>query len=142
MACRTLIRKIYTQSRNLILYGIIGCCSSGLDFLIYTLLVSVFGWYYIVSNSLSVIAGITTSFTLNRNYNFKVRDKTKQRFSIFLTVGLCGMMVSNLILWYCIDKMEMNKIVSKLLSIGIVVLFQFLINKYITFKPTQNNNTL
>lgn len=142
MACRTLIRKIYTQSRNLILYGIIGCCSSGLDFLIYTLLVSVFGWYYIVSNSLSVIAGITTSFTLNRNYNFKVRDKTKQRFSIFLTVGLCGMMVSNLILWCCIDKMEMNKIVSKLLSIGIVVLFQFLINKYITFKPTQNNNTL
>ena len=142
MACRTLIRKIYTQSRNLILYGIIGCCSSGLDFLIYTLLVSVFGWYYIVSNSLSVIAGITTSFTLNRNYNFKVRDKTKQRFSIFLTVGLCGMMVSNLILWCCIDKMEMNKIVSKLLSIGIVVLFQFLINKYITFKPTKNNNTL
>ncbi len=142
MACRTLIRKIYTQSRNLILYGIIGCCSSGLDFLIYTLLVSVFGWYYIVSNSLSVIAGITTSFTLNRNYNFRVKDKTKQRFSIFLTVGLCGMMVSNLILWCCIDKMEMNKIVSKLLSIGIVVLFQFLINKYITFKPTQNNNTL
>ena len=142
MACRTLIRKIYTQSRNLILYGIIGCCSSGLDFLIYTLLVSVFGWYYIVSNSLSVIAGITTSFTLNRNYNFKVRDKTKQRFSIFLTVGLCGMMVSNLILWCCIDKMEMNKIVSKLLSIGIVVLFQFLINKYITYKPTKNNNTL
>lgn len=142
MACRTLIRKIYAQSRSLILYGIIGCCSSGLDFLIYTLLVSVFGWYYIVSNSLSVIAGITTSFTLNRNYNFKVRDKIKQRFSIFLTVGLCGMMVSNLILWCCIDKMEMNKIVSKLLSIGIVVLFQFLINKYITFKPTQNNNTL
>ena len=142
MACRTLIHKIYAQSRNLILYGIIGCCSSGLDFLIYTLLVSVFGWYYIVSNSLSVIAGITTSFTLNRNYNFKVRDKTKQRFSIFLTVGLCGMMVSNLILWCCIDKMEMNKIVSKLLSIGIVVLFQFLINKYITFKPTKNNNTL
>ncbi len=113
-----------------------------MDFLIYTLLVSVFGWYYIVSNSLSVIAGITTSFTLNRNYNFRVKDKTKQRFSIFLTVGLCGMMVSNLILWCCIDKMEMNKIVSKLLSIGIVVLFQFLINKYITFKPTQNNNTL
>ncbi len=142
MACRTLIRKVYTQYRNLILYGIIGCCSSGLDFLIYTLLVSVFGWYYIVSNSLSVIAGITASFTLNRNYNFKVRDKTKQRFSIFLSVGLCGMMASNIILWCCIDKMEMNKIVAKILSIVMVVVLQFLINKYVTFKPTQNNNTL
>lgn len=137
MACNTVIHKIYAKFRNLILYGIIGCCSSGLDFLLYTLFVSVFGWHYIVSNSLSVIAGITTSFTLNRNYNFKVKDKTKQRFSIFLTVGLCGMVASNLILWCCIDKMEMNKIVSKLLSIVLVVLFQFLINKYITFKPTK-----
>ena len=138
MAVSSIIRKLYSKSRNLILYGIIGCCSSGLDFLLYTLLVSGFGWHYIFSNSLSVIAGITTSFTLNRNYNFKVKDKTKQRFSIFLAVGLCGMLLSNLILWCCIDKMEMNKIVSKLLSIVLVVFFQFLFNKYITFKPTTN----
>ena len=138
MAVSSIIRKLYSKSRNLILYGIIGCCSSGLDFLLYTLFVSGFGWHYIFSNSLSVIAGITTSFTLNRNYNFKVKDKTKQRFSIFLAVGLCGMLFSNLILWCCIDKMEMNKIVSKLLSIVLVVFFQFLFNKYITFKPTTN----
>ncbi len=138
MAVSSIIRKLYSKSRNLILYGIIGCCSSGLDFLLYTLFVSVFGWHYIFSNSLSVIAGITTSFTLNRNYNFKVKDKTKQRFSIFLAVGLCGMLLSNLILWCCIDKMEINKIASKLLSIVLVVFFQFLFNKYITFKPTTN----
>ena len=142
MAIRTILRKVYDKSRNLILYGIIGCCSSGLDFLLYTLFVSVFEWNYIVSNSFSVIAGITTSFTLNRNYNFKVKDKTKQRFSIFLTVGLCGMMLSNVILWCCIDKMEISKIVSKLLSIVLVVLFQFLINKHITFKPTSKQQYL
>ncbi len=136
MSISSIIRKLYSKSRNLILYGIIGCCSSGLDFLLYTLFVSVFGWHYVFSNSLSVIAGITTSFTLNRNYNFRVKDKTKQRFSIFLAVGLCGMLLSNLILWCCIDKMEMHKIVSKLLSIVLVVSFQFLFNKYITFKPT------
>ena len=142
MAVRTVIRGVYEKSRNLILYGIIGCCSSGLDFLLYTLFVSVFGWHYVISNSLSVIAGITTSFTLNRNYNFKVKDKTRQRFSIFLTVGLCGMLLSNLILWCCIDKLDLSKIVSKLLSIVLVVLVQFLINKYITFKPTQNQSYL
>ena len=142
MAVRTVIRGVYEKSRNLILYGIIGCCSSRLDFLLYTLFVSVFGWHYVISNSLSVIAGITTSFTLNRNYNFKVKDKTRQRFSIFLTVGLCGMILSNLILWCCIDKLDLSKIVSKLLSIVLVVLVQFLINKYITFKPTQNQSYL
>lgn len=133
-----LIGKLYKKFRNLILYGIIGCCSSGLDFLLYSLFVSVLGWHYIVSNCISVIAGITTSFILNRNYNFKVKDNTKRRYTIFLTVGLCGMIVSNIILFICIDKLAINKIVSKLLSIVLVVFFQFLLNKYITFKPNKN----
>lgn len=132
-----LIKQLYSKFRNLILYGIIGSCSSGLDFLLYTLFVEVFGWHYILSNCISVLAGITTSFTLNRNYNFKIKDKTRQRFAIFLTIGLCGMMVSNLILYLCIDIFSWNKIVSKLLSIVLVVIFQFILNKYITFKPSK-----
>lgn len=135
---KSFINNLYSKFRNLILYGIIGCCSSGLDFLLYTLFVSVFGWHYILSNCISVLAGITTSFTLNRNFNFKVKDKTRKRFAIFLTVGLCGMMLSNLILYVCISMMSLNKIISKLLSIALVVFFQFLLNKYITFKPTKN----
>lgn len=135
---KSFINNLYFKFRNLILYGIIGCCSSGLDFLLYTLFVSVFGWHYILSNCISVLAGITTSFTLNRNFNFKVKDKTRKRFAIFLTVGLCGMMLSNLILYVCISMMSLNKIISKLLSIVLVVFFQFFVNKYVTFKPSQN----
>ena len=135
-----MLKKIYKKFRNLILYGIIGCCSSTLDFLLYSLFVSVFGWHYILSNCISVLAGITTSFTLNRNYNFKVKDKTRQRFAVFLSIGLCGMMVSNMLLYLCIDILHWNKIVSKLLSIIFVVIFQFILNKYITFKPTKQSS--
>ena len=128
----------YLRFRHLILYGIIGAFSSGLDFLIYTLLVQLVGLQYLVANCISVVAGISTSFYLNRNYNFKVKDHTKRRFSIFLTVGLCGLVMSNLILYLCIDIMGMDKLISKLLSIVLVVFFQFLVNKYLTFKPTNN----
>lgn len=138
MSLKNIIVRLSRKFRSLILYGIIGCISSGLDFLLYTLFVSVFGWHYLLANSISVLAGITTSFTLNRNYNFKVKDKTKLRFGIFLTVGLCGMLCSNLILWICINHVGMNKIIAKLLSIALVVFFQFLLNKYVTFKPTKS----
>lgn len=133
--------RLYAKFRNLILYGVIGCCSSGLDFTIYSLLVSVLGWHYIFSNCLSVLAGIATSFTLNRNFNFRVKDHTKQRFGIFLTIGLTGMLLSNLILWVTISVIGMHPLLSKLLSIVLVVFFQFLANKYITFKPTNNSKT-
>ena len=134
------IKTLYKRFHHLVLYGIIGSFSSGLDFLIYTLLVQLVGLQYLVANCISVVAGISTSFYLNRNYNFKVKDHTKRRFSIFLTVGLCGLVMSNLILYLCIDNLGMDKLISKLLSIVLVVFFQFLVNKYLTFKPTNKNN--
>lgn len=137
-----LIKTLYQKSHHLILYGIIGSFSSGLDFAIYTLLVQVLGVQYLLANCISVLAGISTSFTLNRNYNFKVKDNTTRRFSIFLCVGLCGLMMSNLILYTCINYFEMNKIVSKLLSIVLVVFFQFLVNKYLTFKPVKHGESV
>ena len=133
-----IVKTLYKKFHHLVLYGIIGSFSSGLDFLIYTLLVQLVGLQYLVANCISVIAGISTSFYLNRNYNFKVKDHTKRRFSIFLTVGLCGLVMSNLILYLCIDYLGMDKLISKLLSIVLVVFFQFLVNKYLTFKPTNN----
>ena len=85
-----IIFKLYYKFRNLILYGIIGCFTSGLDFIVFTVLSKYLGIFYLVANCISVLVGISTSFALNRAYNFKVKDKTKQRFAIFLTVGLCG----------------------------------------------------
>lgn len=132
-----ILRIQYHRFRNIILYGIFGCCSSGLDFLIYSIFVHFFCWNYIVSNSISVLAGITTSFCLNRAYNFKVKDHAVQRFAVFLTVGLSGMVLSNIILWVCIGYIGINKIIAKLLSIVLVVFFQFLVNKYVTFRSVK-----
>lgn len=130
------ITALYKKFRTLILYGIIGCFTSTLDFVVFTILSHYVGLYYLLANCISVLVGITTSFFLNRTYNFKVKDKTVRRFSFFLTVGLCGLMLSNVILWVGIDKMGENSSVVKLLSIVLVVFFQFLLNKYVTSRVT------
>lgn len=134
MTLASFVKTIFIRFHDLILYGIIGCLSSGLDFCVYTFLVRIVGMNYLLANCISVVVGITTSFTLNRKYNFKVTDRTFRRFAIFFTVGICGMLLSNLILYVCIDKLMMDNIVSKLLSIVLVVFVQFLINKFVTFK--------
>ena len=133
-----LIKILFHRFRHLILYGIIGSLSSSIDFCIYTFLVQIIGLQYLLGNSISILGGITTSFILNRSYNFKVRDKVKLRFVMFLATGLCGLVLSNVILYVCISSFGMNKLVSKLMSIFFVVFFQFLVNKYITFKPYIN----
>ena len=133
-----MIRNIYRRFYHLILYGMIGSFSSGLDFVIYSILVKIVGLQYLVANCISIFAGISTSFILNRNYNFKIKDKLKLRFIIFLSTGLSGLVLSNIILYLCISKLDMNALISKLFSIAVVVFFQFLVNKNVTFKPYNN----
>lgn len=129
-----MIKILYQRFRSLILYGIIGCFTATLDFVAFTIFSKYVGLYYLLANCLSVLVGITTSFFLNRAYNFKVKNKAVRRFLSFLTVGLCGLMLSNAILWIGIDKMNGNGSLVKLLSIVLVVFFQFLLNKYVTFR--------
>lgn len=128
------IRFFYDEFRELFLYGIIGSFTCFLDFCVFTLLTQYTETNYLLANCFSVILGITSSFSLNRAYNFKVKDKTKQRFLIFLTVGISGLCLSNLILWIGIDKLQFDDTITKLASIVLVVGFQFLLNKFVTFK--------
>lgn len=129
-----MLSRLYQRFRNLILYGIIGSFTSALDFAVFTMLSKYIGIHYIVANCISVLVGISTSFALNRSFNFKVKDKTGKRFIIFLTVGICGLVLSNLILFVGINMLNCDELIVKLASIFLVVGFQFLLNKFVTFK--------
>ena len=129
-----MLSRLYQRFRNLILYGIIGSFTSALDFAVFTMLSKYIGIHYIVANCISVLVGISTSFALNRSFNFKVKDKTGKRFIIFLTVGICGLVLSNLILFVGINMLNCDELIIKLASIVLVVGFQFLLNKFVTFK--------
>ena len=130
------LQALYNKFHQLMLYGIIGSFSASLDFCVYTLLINYVGFPYLFANCCSVLIGITCSFCMNRSYNFKVKDRVRSRFALFLTVGLCGLLLSNLILYICVEELTINKMLSKFLSIVLVVTFQFLANKMITFRPS------
>ena len=133
MEIKTLAAKFYAKFRNLVLYGIIGCCTAALDFLVFTGLTRFTAIHYIIANVISCCCGITASFLLNRKYNFKVTDHTVRRMAIFFCVGIFGMFLSSVILHFCVDDLHWNELVSKLASIVIVVVIQFFLNKHISF---------
>lgn len=127
----------YSRFRNLILYGIIGGICAALDFAIYSALCYFDIIFYLWANIISVHIGIFTSFFLNRSLNFKVKDKTTQRFLSFYAVGLTGLGISELMLYLMVTVGGMNELLCKLISIVVVALIQFLLNKYITFRIKQ-----
>ncbi len=134
-----MIKELYKKYRNLILYGIIGGFCAGLDFGVYTVLCHFEVMPYLWANVISIHVGIFTSFGLNRSFNFKVKDHPKTRFASFYAVGLAGLGLSELMLWGMVTAGGMNEVVCKLVSIVVVALFQYVLNKYITFKSVREH---
>ena len=127
-----MIKELFIKYRDLIIYGIIGGFCAILDFIVYSALCFVLP--FLVVNIISTHCGIFCSFYLNRKYNFKVEDKTFRRFLIFYAVGLSGLAVSEILLGFMVNKIGVEKLIAKLLTIVVVALLQFVLNKFITFK--------
>lgn len=136
---KDLIIKLYKRFRNLILYGIIGCSSALLDFLIFTLLTEVLSVHYLIANCISVSCGLTNSFILNRKYNFKVTDKTLKRAVMFFVVGYCGLALNSTLLYVFINYVHLATPIAKLGAMVIEVLLQFIVNSLVTFRKTNQN---
>ena len=132
-----MIKKLWNlllNNQQLIKYGIIGCFCAGLDFVIYWLLVNMAKMPYLYANIISVHCGIFTSIVLNRQFTFKVKDKTLLRFFSFYVVGLTGLAISSGLLILLVEKMAFNELISKAFTVVVVALIQFLLNKYISFR--------
>lgn len=128
------LRALYARFRNLILYGIIGGFCSGLDFVVYSILCQYEIMPYLWANVISIHCGIFCSFILNRGYNFRVKDKVLRRFLSFYLVGLIGLGISELMLYLMVDIAQWNEIACKLISIVVVALVQYFLNRFVTFK--------
>jgi len=128
------MQYFWKKQRMIILYGCIGVLSASLDVLVFHQLVTTLALNYLLANLFSVHIGILSSFLLNRQYTFRVKDRTLTRLVTFYAVGISGLVLSMLLLWFCAVTLPLDKTVIKLVTIPIIFLFQFTLNKLVTFK--------
>lgn len=126
LANKTLVKEV-------ILYGLIGGCCALLDASIYLILARHVGLNEFLSNLISVHAGIILSFILNSYLNFKKTNSMLKRAISFFSVGYMGLLISMFILWLGVSLFKLDDFLVKIVSIGIVAAFQFILNKIITF---------
>ncbi len=119
--------------RNFLLYGIIGAISAGFDFIVYSLLTCI-SIDILISNVISVHCGMLCSFILNREFNFRVKDKVGHRFIRFYLIDLLGLAISTGALYLAVNQFNLDPKLSKLCTIGVVACFQFVLTKLIIFK--------
>ncbi len=132
------MQPLYTKYRNFILFTAIGCVATLVDFGLYSLL-HYANFHYLVANIISYHVGIVCSFLLNRHYNFKMKDKTVSRFCSFYIINLAGLILSEVLLFLFVDRLQWNSLLSKLIATVFVGILLFVGIKYYTFKKPKQD---
>lgn len=125
--------------RQLISYGVLGGLGAVSDFLAYTGMVhfTPLSGVPVVANTISVLTGILVSFLLNSRITFRTRDNTLRRGARFFTVGLSGLALSTALLALLTHGVGMGPVLAKLVTMPPVVLFQFLANRFWSFRAIE-----
>ncbi len=128
------MKKILLQNRQFLLYCIIGASGTLLDFGVFAFLVKAGFFGYQGANAVSYASGTLLSFILNARINFRVSDRIPLRLACFFGVAFLGWLISAGLLNLLIGDYGMNQFASKFASLVVVVLVQYNLNRWLSFR--------
>lgn len=116
-------------------FGIVGASGMVVDFGVTWLCKEKLRWNKYISNSLGFICAATSNYILNRIWTFESQNEELIReYSSFLIIAVIGLGLNNLIIYLLHGKLKWNFYLSKLIAIGCVTLWNFIMNYVFTFR--------
>jgi putative flippase GtrA len=88
-----------------------------------------------ISNAIGFSIAASSNYLFNRLWTFSSHNpEVMVEYSQFLGISLIGLGINTLILWILVSKYRKHFYLSKLLAIGVVTIWNFLANYFITFR--------
>ncbi len=122
---------IYIQ---LFRYLFVGSVSAILDISILFILTEYVNLYYLVSATLSFVIGGIVNYVLSKIWIFtKNKYQASKEILFFFIIGFIGLLFNGIVLWILTTTFNLWYILSKIIAIFIVFLWNFLARKYLLF---------
>jgi putative flippase GtrA len=115
-------------------FGIVGVSNTLLTFVVYTLLLKVFGVWYLLASAIGFAAGAVNGFLLNRRWTFRghVGDaRTPLRWTV---VQGCGLGLNEALLYLWVEGVGLDKLLGQAFATAVVTVITFLANRAWTFR--------
>ncbi len=119
-------------------FGIVGCLGIAIDFSLTYLCKEKLHINKYISNAIGFSCAATSNFLLNNFWTFNENNDSLliDRFFSFFVISLAGLGINSLVIVLLTKKMNLNFYLSKIIAVGIVFIWNFLMNNYITFYKT------
>jgi putative flippase GtrA len=106
------------------------------DFSSLYVLTDICGIYYLISAAIAFLLGTTVKYLLSISWVFsKRRLETKHlEFSIFAIIGIVGLALNEIIIWYFTEYIHFHYLLSKIISACSDFLWNFSARKVLLFR--------
>ncbi len=123
------------DTHEFIRYFVASAIALAVDFSALWILTSVFLVPYLVSGSLAFTLGLVVIYILSTQWVFTRRSmqNKKLEFLLFASIGIVGLTANHFILWFFTEVVDLFYIVSKVVSVGVVFLWNFSARKLFLF---------
>jgi putative flippase GtrA len=115
-------------------FGIVGVSNTVIAFVVYTVLLKVFGVWYLAASAIGFALGATNGFLLNRRWTFSdhVGDAlTPVRWGV---VQGCGLGVNLALLYLFVHDAGLDKLLAQAFATIVVTVCTFFVNRAWTFR--------
>jgi putative flippase GtrA len=115
-------------------FGIVGISNTLLTLVVYTILLKVFGVWYLLASAIGFAVGATNGFLLNRRWTFRdhVGDAlTPVRWAVVQTTGLG---INEGLLYLFVDQVRLDKLLAQVCATAVVTITTFAANRAWTFR--------
>jgi putative flippase GtrA len=133
---RTSVARASSHPRAVVLvkFGIVGVSNTLITLAVYTLLLKVFGVWYLAASAIGFVVGAINGFLLNRRWTFRghVGDAlTPVRWGVVQT---CGLAVNEALLYVFVHDAHLDKLLAQVCATAVVTVSTFFANRAWTFR--------
>ena len=112
-------------------FGIVGVIAFIIDYGTLYMFVEFFNINYLLAAALSFAISVIFNYIASMAYVFKRRnDMSKNReFVIFVFLSLIGLLINQIIMWICVEKISIFYMLAKIFATTVVMIWNFISRK-------------
>lgn len=115
-------------------FGAVGFLGMFVDFGLTFLFKEVLKFNKYIANSIGFISAATSNYIFNRIWTFQSKDpEIAIQYVKFIVISIVGLALNNFVIYILNDKFKLNFYFAKVIAIGIVTIWNFLMNYIFTF---------
>lgn len=130
------IKKTGRTSVQFIRYTLVGCMAFFVDSGALFMLTHFAGLHYLQSTTFAFIFGLTANYIMSKLWVFTDSSAVGRHteFIVFALIGVTGLLITDLLMYLLTDMAGIFYLISKLLTAGIVNIWNFAARKALLFR--------